>query len=56
MWHIWTTLLHSECEYKCEADDVCISKELVCDGMPSCSDEQDEKDCGKQRQAYKASN
>ena len=35
------------CEFKCEADNVCISSSRVCNGYPSCSDGQDEKGCRK---------
>ena len=35
------------CDFKCEADDICITKDYVCDGYPICSDSQDEKDCRK---------
>ena len=34
------------CEFKCEADDKCIRKDLVCDGYSTCSDRQDEVGCG----------
>ena len=41
-------MLFLACEFTCKADDKCIRKELVCDGYPTCSDGQDEIDCGNE--------
>ena len=34
-------------EFKCEADNKCISTNLVCDKKSDCSDGADEVDCGE---------
>ena len=43
-----THLYFTACDYKCEVDNTCISKLYVCTGDPTCSDGQDENNCGNQ--------
>ena len=42
-----SSLLLAACDFKCEADDKCITRKGVCDGIAHCSDGEDEADCGR---------
>ena len=45
----------TENQFYCAADAQCINRVLVCDGMPHCTNGEDERDCPEEDEGKLAS-